>query len=162
VTDYLHLQVDAGGERLDTYVAKHAPDLSRARVQQLIKTGEVCVNGTVAKPSYKVEVGDTIDVHLPAPVEPAGVKPERIPLDIIYPHLRTRSGMVAAALVLGGALGNLIDRIRLQYVIDYLDIRVWPVFNIADAAIVVGVATLLATLVVAEHTRRATPGGNPQ
>lgn len=83
-------------------------------------------------------------------------------LALIYPHLRTRSGMVAAALVVGGAVGNLIDRIRLQYVIDYLEISVWPVFNIADAAIVVGIAMLLATLVIAEHTRRAIPGGNPQ
>ena len=41
-------------------------------------------------------------------------------------------------LLLGGALGNLIDRIRFGYVIDFLDFRVWPVFNIADMAIVVG------------------------
>ena len=55
----------------------------------------------------------------------------------------------ALALVLGGALGNLIDRIRFGYVIDFLDFHAagwhWPAFNIADAAISVG-ALLLAFL----------------
>lgn len=42
------------------------------------------------------------------------------------------------ALVFGGACGNLIDRIRFSYVVDFLDFRVWPVFNLADSAITVG------------------------
>jgi signal peptidase II len=45
--------------------------------------------------------------------------------------------------VVGGALGNLLDRIRLAKVIDYLDFRFWPVFNIADMGIVIGVGLLL-------------------
>lgn len=45
----------------------------------------------------------------------------------------------AWALVIGGALGNLYDRLRYGYVVDFLDFRVWPVFNIADSAICVGV-----------------------
>ena len=44
----------------------------------------------------------------------------------------------ALALILGGAVGNLLDRIRLGYVIDFLDFRIWPVFNIADSAITIG------------------------
>lgn len=44
------------------------------------------------------------------------------------------------ALVLGGAAGNWIDRLRFGAVIDFLDFRVWPVFNLADSAITVGVA----------------------
>ena len=48
-----------------------------------------------------------------------------------------------AALVAGGALGNLYDRIALGYVIDFFDFIVWPVFNIADSAITTG-ACLLA------------------
>ena len=47
------------------------------------------------------------------------------------------------ALILGGALGNLIDRVRVGAVIDFLDVRVWPVFNVADSAISVGVGLLL-------------------
>ena len=41
-------------------------------------------------------------------------------------------------LILGGAAGNLIDRIRLGAVVDFLDFRVWPVFNVADACITIG------------------------
>jgi signal peptidase II len=49
----------------------------------------------------------------------------------------------ALVLQIGGAVGNLIDRIRLGYVIDFLDFRVWPVFNVADMAIVFGVGLLI-------------------
>ena len=50
---------------------------------------------------------------------------------------------VALGLVLGGAAGNLFDRLTLGYVIDFLDFRVWPVFNIADASICIGVFLIL-------------------
>ena len=50
--------------------------------------------------------------------------------------------MWGCALILGGAAGNLIDRSRLGYVIDFIDIRVWPVFNVGDSAITIGVALL--------------------
>ncbi|MBS3137579.1 signal peptidase II [Candidatus Woesearchaeota archaeon] len=43
----------------------------------------------------------------------------------------------ALGLVIGGALGNLIDRIRIGAVIDFIDFKVWPVFNIADSAITI-------------------------
>ena len=43
------------------------------------------------------------------------------------------------ALILGGALGNWIDRIPIGAVIDFLDFRIWPVFNVADSAITMGV-----------------------
>lgn len=46
------------------------------------------------------------------------------------------------ALALGGALGNLIDRLRFGKVVDFFDFRIWPVFNVADCAIVVGVALI--------------------
>ena len=45
-------------------------------------------------------------------------------------------------LQMGGAIGNLIDRIRVGYVVDFIDLTFWPVFNIADSAICVGVAGL--------------------
>ncbi len=50
---------------------------------------------------------------------------------------------VALGLILGGALGNLVDRVRLGYVVDFIDLRWWYVFNLADSAIVIGVAILL-------------------
>jgi len=46
------------------------------------------------------------------------------------------------ALILGGAAGNLIDRLKFGYVIDFLDFRIWPVFNIADSCISIGVALI--------------------
>jgi len=57
----------------------------------------------------------------------------------------TTVGMLSFALILSGAVGNLIDRIRLGYVIDFLSIQLfrWPAFNIADSATVVGIFTLI-------------------
>jgi len=49
---------------------------------------------------------------------------------------------ISLGLQLGGALGNLLDRLRLGYVIDFIDFKIWPVFNVADSAIVIGVAIL--------------------
>ncbi|MBI4301521.1 MAG: signal peptidase II [Chloroflexi bacterium] len=49
---------------------------------------------------------------------------------------------VSLSLQFGGAMGNLIDRLRYGYVVDFIDIRVWPVFNLADSALVVGVILL--------------------
>ena len=61
---------------------------------------------------------------------------------------RKRTDSVALAIVLGGALGNILDRIRLGYVVDYADLhfgefRPFLVFNVADAAITIGVLLLL-------------------
>jgi signal peptidase II len=50
---------------------------------------------------------------------------------------------VALGLVMGGALGNLVDRLLTGVVTDFLDFRVWPVFNLADSAIVVGVGIII-------------------
>jgi signal peptidase II len=51
------------------------------------------------------------------------------------------------ALILGGALGNLIDRLRFTHVVDFLDFHAggwhWPAFNVADSAITVGAALLI-------------------
>jgi signal peptidase II len=61
---------------------------------------------------------------------------------------------VALGLVLGGSVANLLDRIRLGHVTDFLDFRFWPAFNLADIFIVVGVATLFGALAGADRQKR--------
>lgn len=60
---------------------------------------------------------------------------------------RARLELWALALILGGALGNLIDRLRFGYVVDFIDLYAgehhWPAFNIADAGITIGAALLV-------------------
>jgi signal peptidase II len=58
----------------------------------------------------------------------------------------------ALGLLVGGSVSNLVDRIRLGHVTDFIDISHWPSFNLADSFIVVGVAILLAALVVTDRT----------
>ena len=50
---------------------------------------------------------------------------------------------LALAFIFAGALGNLIDRLRFVYVVDFLDFKLWPVFNVADSAITIGVFLLI-------------------
>jgi signal peptidase II len=56
--------------------------------------------------------------------------------------LQTFGAEAGMVLMAGGALGNLVDRVRLGFVVDYIDVHVWPVFNLADVAIVVGAGVL--------------------
>ena len=60
-------------------------------------------------------------------------------------HPPTR-GLVLG-LIVGGAVGNLVDRLRTGAVIDFVDLRVWPVFNVADIAITVGVGLLMIEII---------------
>ncbi|MFH1640777.1 MAG: signal peptidase II, partial [Candidatus Omnitrophota bacterium] len=64
---------------------------------------------------------------------------------LIYLNLKdaeNKRHSIALSLILAGALGNLIDRLFFGYVIDFLDFRIWPVFNIADSAITIGMILL--------------------
>jgi signal peptidase II len=58
---------------------------------------------------------------------------------------------LAAGLITGGAAGNLIDRFLYHAVIDYVDLRVWPVFNLADSALVIGIALILVYTLFPGH-----------
>ena len=53
---------------------------------------------------------------------------------------------ISVSLVLGGTIGNLIDRIAYGAVIDFIDFRIWPVFNIADSAVTIGIIILIVLL----------------
>ena len=61
---------------------------------------------------------------------------------------------VALGLVIGGSVSNLLDRVRLGYVTDFLDFRYWPAFNLADSFIVVGVGILLVALAASDREPR--------
>ena len=64
----------------------------------------------------------------------------------------------ALGLLIGGSVSNLADRIRIGHVTDFLDVRYWPAFNLADAFICVGVLILLLTLVRADREPRRARG----
>ena len=69
--------------RLDVWLAAQAPELSRARIQALIKEGRVTCGGVAVKATGKPKAGQTVEILVPAPV-PAEPVPENIPLDILY------------------------------------------------------------------------------
>ena len=60
-----------------------------------------------------------------------------------YPQANRLLVRIALGLLLGGAIGNLIDRIRFGEVVDFIDVGAWPVFNFADSAVVVGVILII-------------------
>ena len=53
---------------------------------------------------------------------------------------------VLVGLILGGTIGNLIDRVAYGFVVDFLDFRIWPVFNVADSFVTIGVIGLIIYL----------------
>jgi 23S rRNA pseudouridine1911/1915/1917 synthase len=70
--------------RLDRFVTDRLPDTSRSYVQRLIDAGDVLVNGSPPRPSYRVSAGDAIEVRVPRPEEPAELTPAIIPIPIVY------------------------------------------------------------------------------
>jgi signal peptidase II len=66
-----------------------------------------------------------------------------------YPRIpqQYRLLRMGTGLLVGGAIGNVIDRIKTGYVVDFFDFRIWPVFNIADTAIVCGVGCIIFTMI---------------
>jgi signal peptidase II len=78
---------------------------------------------------------------------------------LVFLATRGRGGWqvwLPAALLIGGALGNLADRVRDGAVTDWIDLPLWPTFNLADLAIVLGVLLLLFDVERSERGRRRT------
>jgi 23S rRNA pseudouridine1911/1915/1917 synthase len=80
----LQVSPEDASRRLDQFLVAHIPDVSRARIQQVIEQGNVLVNGVQEKPSYKLRAGDSISVLGPAERAPLRAIAEDIPLDIVY------------------------------------------------------------------------------
>ena len=75
---------DSGsGERLDRFLQTNVADLSRSRLQDLIRDGSVTLNGRSTKPSAQLKPGDLIEITIPEP-QPVEVKAQDIPLDVLY------------------------------------------------------------------------------
>ena len=74
---------DQLGTRLDQYLAAQLPELSRARIQALIKEGEITVNGKSTKAKTPVERNMRIEVNIPEP-EPAEARPQDIPISVLF------------------------------------------------------------------------------
>ncbi len=79
----LHVEHSIKERRIDKYLHGRFQDLSRRFIQDAIKGGSVKVNGKIVKPSFKLSIGDKIDLILPKPPS-NDILPENIPLDIIY------------------------------------------------------------------------------
>jgi len=78
------IDIDNVGERLDVFLAELIPDISRSRIQQLIKeSGCILINGKSSKSAYKLKYGDEVIVRIPD-AKPLELEPENIPLDIRY------------------------------------------------------------------------------
>lgn len=71
-----------------------------------------------------------------------------------FPHPLLR---LAIGLILGGAVGNLIDRVRAGTVVDFIDVGPWPIFNLADSSIVVGITLLIGILLLTDWTEPDEP-----
>ncbi|MGD0909653.1 MAG: RluA family pseudouridine synthase [Candidatus Acidiferrales bacterium] len=100
------------GRRLDLFVAQRVPELSRTRIQELIRDGKVRVDGQIAKAAHRVAAGETIEVHVvPRPAMVA--EPEDLPLDVLlvdddFVIVNKPAGMVVHAGA-GHARGTLVN-----------------------------------------------------
>lgn len=100
-------QVDAAdrNERLDVYLTRQLPDLSRSHVQKLTAAGQVTVQGKGAKANHKVQTGERVEVTIPES-KPLEVAAEAIPLDILYEDADVVVINKARGMVVHPAAGN--------------------------------------------------------
>jgi 23S rRNA pseudouridine1911/1915/1917 synthase len=83
-TEFQFTSAQPASERLDKFLVERLPEHSRARLQALIREGQVQVNEeTVTKTGQVVQPGQTVEISIP-PVEPSFIQPEAIPLDIVF------------------------------------------------------------------------------
>jgi signal peptidase II len=90
-------------------------------------------------------------------------------LGLVYAHRVLAPGDARRpllALILGGNLGNLVDRIRLGHVVDFIDMGIgtarWPVYNLADVAVVLGAAGLAVWMLAGSGSARRRAGLSPE
>jgi 23S rRNA pseudouridine1911/1915/1917 synthase len=74
---------DGDGKRLDAFLALALPELSRSRIQNLIREGHILLNSTKVKSRASVSIGDSVSVHIPED-KPSEPQPQNIPLSVLY------------------------------------------------------------------------------
>lgn len=77
------VSADAADQRLDVWLAGRMADFSRSRIQALIRSGAVAVDGGLAKPNLRLAGGECVEIAVPEPEDPAP-RPQEIPLRIVY------------------------------------------------------------------------------
>ncbi|PWH14199.1 MAG: RluA family pseudouridine synthase [Ardenticatenia bacterium] len=80
----IQLKIDRSGERLDRHLARVLPELSRSRIQQLIRAGLVTVNDKPTKPGMFVEAGMQVTLRIPPSPSETPLEAQPFPLDIVY------------------------------------------------------------------------------
>ncbi|MFH1569508.1 MAG: signal peptidase II [Gemmatimonadota bacterium] len=132
-------------------VALAADQLSKHAVRRALALGDpVEVLGSVFRLTFIYNRGAAFGVDLGSPLLHTVMALAALGfVGWLYWSLPERAGLlrVALALVLGGALGNIVDRLRFGQVVDFFDVGLgeawrWPVFNVADSCVTVGVILL--------------------
>lgn len=97
---------EEAGARLDHFLAEKLPELSRSRLQSLVKEGHIVLNGKSVKPSEKVRLGGVVAVDIPEATVPTDTAPQEIPLDILFEDDDLLVLNKAAGMVVHPAAGN--------------------------------------------------------
>ncbi len=113
------------GERLDRYLARHLPQISRAQAQRLIESGEVLVNHAPSKPSYHLDEGDLVEVDLLAPA-PEPPQAEAIPLQLLYEDEALAVLDKPAGLVVHPAHGHEAGTLLNGLLARFSQLKSWP------------------------------------
>ncbi|MFZ4767490.1 MAG: S4 domain-containing protein, partial [Roseimicrobium sp.] len=92
-------------QRLDQFLHAQMPDLSRTRLQNLIKDGDVLLNGHIAKAKVPLKLGDCVTIEIPEP-EPTEIVPQELPLDILFEDEHIVVLNKAEGMVVHPAAGN--------------------------------------------------------
>ena len=79
----IYIDENDENKRLDSYLSEITPDLSRSKIQNFIKSGNVKINDSIKKPSYILKENDKIDFEIPEE-EKLEIKPQDIPIEIVY------------------------------------------------------------------------------
>ncbi len=80
----IYIDENDENKRLDSFLSEISPDLSRSKIQNFIKAGCIKINDTLKKPSYMLKENDKIDFEIPDSQKELDIKPQNIPLDIVY------------------------------------------------------------------------------